>query len=71
MLDTGLDAVKSASRKVVHKVGKFLGNKTSDIVTKSNNDQIVKSDENSRNVEEIIIPLDKSDEILNKLRKLL
>ena len=26
LLDTGLDAVKAASKKVLHKKGKFLGN---------------------------------------------
>ena len=41
------------------------------MVTKSNDDEIVKPDENSRNVEVIIIPLEKRDEILNKLRKVL
>ena len=40
-----------------------------DAVTKSNNDKIMKNDENPRNFEEIIIPLEKKDEILNKLRK--
>ena len=27
LLDSGLDAVKTASKKVVHKSGKFIGNK--------------------------------------------
>ena len=26
LLDTGLDSVKTASKKVVHKAGEFLGN---------------------------------------------
>ena len=38
---------------------------------KSNNDKIVKPDENQINVEEVIIPLKKRDKILNKLRKVL
>ena len=68
LLDTGVDAVKTASKKVVHKSGEFVGNKTADLVTKSKDDKIVKSDENLRNVEKIAIPLEIKDEILNKLR---
>ena len=71
LLDTGLDSLKTASKKVVHKAGKFLGNKIAGAVTKSNDDKIEKPDDNLRNVEEIIIPLEKRDKILNKLRKLL
>ena len=71
LLDTGLDSLKAASKNVVHKAGEYLGNKITDAVTKSNDDKIVKLDENLRNVEEIIIPLEKRDEILNKLRKVL
>ena len=55
-MTTGLDSLKSASKKVVHKAGEFLGNKIADAVTKSNGVKIVKPDENPRNVEEIIIP---------------
>ena len=54
LLDTGLDSSKTASKKIVHKAGEFLGNKTADAVTKSNDEKIVKTDENPRNVEEII-----------------
>ena len=71
ILDTGLDSLKTASRKVVHKGGEFIGNKIADAVTKSKDDKIMKPDENLRNVEETIIPLEKRDEILNKLRKVL
>ena len=46
---------KTASRKVVHKAGEFLGNKTEDAVTKSNDDNIEKQEP----VEEIFIPLQK------------
>ena len=67
----GLDAVKTASKKVLHKGGKFLGNKIPDTVTESNNDKIVKPDENTRNVKDLIILPEKRDEILNKLRKAL
>ena len=44
-----------------------MGNKIADAVTKSNNDKIVKQ----KPVEEIIIPLEKRDEILNNFRKVL
>ena len=59
----------NASKKVVHKAGKFLGNKISDAVTTSSYNKIVRPDENPRNFEEIIIPLKKRDELLSKLRK--
>ena len=67
LLDTGLAAVKTASKKVVHKTSEFLGNKIADAVTKSNDDKIVKPDENSGNVEEVIIPPAKRDGIFKKL----
>ena len=63
LLDTGLDA----SRKVVHKVGEFMGNKTVDRVTKSNDYSIEKQE----TVEEIINLSEKRDAILNKLRRVL
>ena len=67
LLDTGLDYLKIASQKVVHKANKFLGNKITDAVTKPNDEKIVKLNANRTNVEEIVIPLEKIDEILNKL----
>ena len=70
-MHTGLDSVKTASKKLVHKAGEFLGNQISVAVNKSNDDKIVKLDENPRNVDKIIIPPEKRDEILNKLRKVL
>ena len=54
-MDTGLDPVKTASKKVVHKLGEFIGNKIADTVNKSNDDKIEKQGP----VEEIIIPLEK------------
>ena len=63
----GLDAVKTAFKKVVHKAGEFLRNKIAEAVTESNNDKIKKQEP----VEEIIIPLEKRDEIFHKLRKIL
>ena len=59
---TGLGAVKTASKKVVHKADEFMGNETADAVTKSNNDNIDKQEP----VEEITIPPEKKDEILNE-----
>ena len=70
-MDTWLDAVKTTFKKVVHKAGVYFGNKIADAVTKSNNDTVVKPDENPRNVEEIIIALRKRDKILNKSWKVL
>ena len=50
-------------------MGEFLVTKIADAVAKSNDDKIIKADENPRIFEEIIISLEKKDEILNKLRK--
>ena len=74
-MDTGLDFLKTTSKKVVHKTGEILGNKISDAVTKSNINKIVKTvtgiNESSRNLEELIIPPEKRKEILNELRQAL
>ena len=59
LLGTGLDAVKTTSKKSVHKAGTFLGKKIADAIT------IVKQEP----VEEIIIPPKEIYKILNKLRK--
>ena len=48
-MDTGLDSLKTTSKKVVHKAWEFLGNKIADTVTESNDDKIVEPDENPRN----------------------
>ena len=66
-MDTGLDTVKTASKKVVYKAGEFIRNKMADKVTKWNNDNIEKKEP----AEEIIIPPENRDHILDKLRKLL
>ena len=66
-MDTELNSLKTASKKVVHKADEFSGNKIADTVTKSNDDKIVKQEP----VEEIIIPIEKRVEILNKLRQVL
>ena len=51
--------------KVVHKAGELSGNNIADAVTKLNDDKIVETDQNPRNIEEIIILLDQRGEILN------
>ena len=56
-MDTGLDPLKTAFKKVVHETGEFMGNKIADAVTKSNDDKI----EQQEPVEEIIIPIEKRD----------
>ena len=61
LLDTGLDA----SKKVVRKASEFIGNKTADAVTKSNDDNIEKQEP----VEEIIIPLDKKRGNIKQIEK--
>ena len=43
----------------------FISNKTADVVTKSNDDKIVKQE----TVEEIIIPPEKREGVSNKLRR--
>ena len=62
-MDTGLDASKISSKKVLYKTGEFIGNKIADVVVKSKDDRNVKPkhaiDKNPRNTEEIIIPPEK------------
>ena len=60
-MDAGLDVVKTASKKVVQKVGGLLGNKIADAVTKPSHNKIVKVDENLKNVEEVIILPEKKE----------
>ena len=67
LLDTGLDSFKTASKKLFHKTGEFLENKSADAITKSNNDKILKP----APVEGMIIPIEKRDEILKVLRRIL
>ena len=62
-MDTGLNT----SKLVGHKAGKFIGNKVSDTITKSSND----NNEQQKTVEEIFIPPEKRKETLNKFRKVL
>ena len=67
LLYTGLDSLKTASKKEIHKTGEFLGNKIADAVTNSYDDKIVKQEP----VEEIIVPPIKRKQILNELREVL
>ena len=66
LLDTGLDSLKSASKKVVHKAGEFIGNKITDAVAKSNDNKILKQEPVGRNNYST-----RRDEISNKLRQAL
>ena len=42
LLDKCVVSLKTTSKKVIHKASEYLGNKTADVVTKSNDDEIVK-----------------------------
>ena len=68
LLDIELDALKTASKNIVHKAteatGEFLGNKIAGTATNSDDNKTVKT----KPVEEIIIPPEKRGEILNELR---
>ena len=68
-LDTGVDSLKAASKKIDHKAGEFLRNKIADKVIMTIDDKIVKPFENQENVEQKIILTEKREEILNKLRQ--
>ena len=61
LLDWGLDA----SKKVVHKVGEYLGNKTADTITKSNDDDIEKHE----SAEEILIPPEERERNIKQIEK--
>ena len=61
-MDAELDAVETASKKKVHKTDEFFGNKSADAVLNSANDKIEKREP----LEQIIIPLQERDKILNK-----
>ena len=42
LLDKCVVSLKTTSKKVIHKANEYLGNKTADVVTKSNDDEILK-----------------------------
>ena len=66
-----LDALKILTKKVARKAadtrGEFVGNKIANKIVK----QTPVPDKNSKNVEEIIIPPEQREEILNEVRQLL
>ena len=68
---TGLDALKTASKKIVPKVAKATGESKGDQIA----NKIVKLKsvigKYSRNVEKIVISPEKKEEILNELKQLL
>ena len=70
-MDTGVDTLKIAPKKVVQKAAEataeFLGNKNANKIVKPK----CVIDENRRNVEEIIILSKKRDKILNEIRLVL
>ena len=70
LLDTGLDALKTASKKLVHKAAAATG-EFQELnlrgITKSDDDEIVKPDKNPRNVEGKIILPEKRKEILKRI----
>ena len=67
----GLVAAKTASKKVVHKTveatGELIGNKLTKSIVKPKST----SRANSRNVDVVVIPSEKRQEILNELRLVL
>ena len=56
--------LKKLLPKYFLEAGEFLGNKIADAVTKLNDNKIIKKE----SVEEVIIPLEKRDKILNGFR---
>ena len=66
-IKTGVDAVKTVFKEVVHKTAKATG----DLIGNKIDEKSVKPkpviDENSKNIEEIVIPPKKRQEILNTL----
>ena len=68
---TGLDALKVASKKVTHKTAKITG----ELIGIKIVEKVVKrkpvSDENLRDVEEVIIPPEKREQRSNELRQVL
>ena len=51
MFDTGLDSLKTLSKKEVHKAGEFLGN-----TMMSNDDEIVRSNKNQEMLKNLLFP---------------
>ena len=68
---TGLDPAKTTSKTVVHKTAETAGELIGDKFAKEMVNPKPPIDENSRNVEEMNIPPEKRQEILNKFRQVL
>ena len=70
-IKTWLDAIQTAFEKLAHKVAEATG----ELIGKKINDKIVKPKsvigENSKNLEEIVIPAEKREKILTELRVVL
>ena len=68
---TRVDVIKTAFKKIIHKAaeakGESIGNEIANKIVKAK----PLSDENSRNTEEMVIPPEKREEILNELRQIL
>ena len=66
-----VDALETVFEKVVHEkaeaTGDFIGDKIADKIVKPK----PVSDANSRNVEEIVIPPERREDILNEFRQVL
>ena len=69
MLDKRIYSLKTNRKNVVRQASKVLGDKFVDTVAKSDDDKIVKPHENSRNVEEIIIPPEKKRWNIKQMEK--
>ena len=65
--------IKNVAHKAAEATGEFLGNKMADAKLYDGKSIKLKAmpDANSRDVEEIIIPPEKREEILNELRQVL
>ena len=59
---TGSDALKTTSKKAVHKAAEA----TDEIIGNKISDKTMKLDKNSNDVKKIIIPLEITEKILNK-----
>ena len=66
-MNTGLDAGKIASKKVVHKAAELLGYKNVHEVTKWNDDK----NEKQKPAEEIIIPSEKKSRNIKQVKKII
>ena len=68
---TAIDATKTAFKKVVHKTVEATGELTGNKIAEKKVKPKPVPDNNSRNVEEVIPPQQRRQEILNKLMQVL